>query len=117
MISDLFGDGWGVAQFYLLDNGGNYASYYPTCDINPVYIDYCFTPGDDITELTALIHGYEAAFYEEIYWQAYIPATGELYTGNYGTTLKFKLVLVNGVYTIVLDEANSVNIIPNVQTW
>jgi hypothetical protein len=122
MILDQFGDGWDTAKLYLYDSYGHYNSYAPNCTVNKRYIEYCFsmnaTDGD---HLTAAVFGFRPSNPWEVYWQAYLPSTGKLYTGGYNTYMTFTVtkrdIGANSTTCYDVDLSLSSNLQPNTVTW
>eukprot|EP01041_Mallomonas_annulata_P008448 gene8448-17417_t len=118
MLADTFGAGSGNAVMFVYDNYYNYEHYAATCDENPFYGEYCFdsAENEDGDYVNIIVHGYFFPFYWDAFWQVYISGSGELYTGNYKTVMKFvyNKVSVNGVmtYKVTLSD-ESCNIQPN----
>ena len=119
MILDQFGDGWDTANLYLYDSYGHYNSYAPNCTVNKRYIEYCF-PFDaaDGDHLTAAVFGFRPSNPWEVYWQAYLPSTGMLYTGGYNTYMTFTLRQAKKMnFCDDVDLSLSSNLQPNTVTW
>lgn len=107
---------------YIYDNFGHYQIISPSCDMIRKEGKVCFTPGvnGDGDYVIFLVHGLSMKYFYEYIFQVYIEATGQLYTGNFMTMMKFifKKVTMNDVisWEIVLSE-ESINIQPNTITW
>lgn len=128
IIADLFGapccskakdqSAWGGARLFQYDSSGLYSTYAPTCEENPMSFNYCFDPDtvEDGAYVIYIIHGYVIEFRNEIFFQAFLPWDGSLYTGGWNTIMKFvtKRVEVDGVgqWVIALSD-DSQNILPN----
>jgi hypothetical protein len=120
MVTNKFGAWYRPAMLFGYDSMGKYFTYQPTCDVNPMYGEYCYDCNNvkDGDSVTILIHGYNIPFTNEIYWQVYDPATGNLFTGDYSTTMTFVIrkVRVNGVMQCSISlSAESENVKPNQQ--
>jgi len=118
MMADKFGDWPKCAMMFVYDSIGRMKTYQPTCDLNPLYADYCFDcdtalHGDSVT---MLIHGYNIPFYNELFWQIFDHTDNQLYSGDYSTVMKFIIhkQKTNGEVTCRLElGADSENIIAN----
>ena len=67
MIADKFGD-TPNAYLFLLDSTGKYEAYQPTCEINPVFGEYCFdcSQAADGDFVNILVHGFNIQHSSEV---------------------------------------------------
>jgi hypothetical protein len=121
LILDQFGDGWDTAKLYLYDSYGHYNSYAPNCTLGKRYIDYCF-PSNAVNgdQLTAALLGFRPSYSWEIYWQAYFPNSGKVYTGGYYTRLTFTVQTLSDIsssscYAVNITSTNNLKITND--TW
>lgn len=90
-MSDHFKDGWDTAVLTVIAPDQSNDTFAPHCDQPfPFFVRYCpYSPTDEGVYIIKVFAASKARFFWEISWRVLLESTGQWYTGDFATKMKF----------------------------
>eukprot|EP01041_Mallomonas_annulata_P005601 gene5601-11293_t len=119
LLVDSFGDGWESARLVAFGSRGSHRSYMLQCGHNRLFEEYCFTPesNNDGDYVVVSVLGFRVDRYWEILYQVFNEFDGQLYTGDFDTSMTFSYHKDKhewtGLYSSSIKIQSTKNLLPN----
>jgi hypothetical protein len=105
-MSDHFKDGWDTAVLTVIAPDQSNNTFAPHCDQPfPFFVRYCpYSPTDEGVYIVKVFAATKARFFWEISWRVMVESTGQWYSGDFATKMKFNFNGTDLAFSLVETE-------------